>query len=86
MTPENEALVADAKALVREARHVKRFAGVTDFVAQLCSALEHSEARREELEQQLAARRVYPPTVVAVHEKIEGPAPYCAEEGAWNAS
>ena len=57
MTPENTALVKDAVALVRESRHVKRAAGWADITHQLVTALERSEALREELEAKLSPQR-----------------------------
>ena len=53
MSPENEALLRDARALVRESMHVKRAAGWADITAQLASALERSEDIRESLESKL---------------------------------
>lgn len=53
MSPQNEALIRDAKALVRESRHVKRAAGWADITAQLAAALERSEEIRESLEAKL---------------------------------
>lgn len=53
MTPENEALLRDARALVRESRHVKRAAGWADITNQLAAALEQSETVRESLETKL---------------------------------
>lgn len=53
MSPENEALLRDARALVRESMHVKRAAGWADITGQLAAALERSEAIRESLEAKL---------------------------------
>lgn len=53
MSPENEVLLRDARALVRESRHVKRAAGWADITGQLAEALERSEAIRESLEAKL---------------------------------
>lgn len=50
VTPENDALIRDAKALVRESLHVKRAAGWADVALQLCTALERSETVRDSLE------------------------------------
>lgn len=50
MTSSNDALVRDAKALVRESLHIKRAAGWADITGQLCTALIHSEEIRESLE------------------------------------
>ena len=75
MTEANATLIHDAKVLIRESLHVKRAAGWGDFLNQFIAALEQSEARREELEQQLAlARRVLPPTARAVYEEVRVPA------------
>ncbi len=54
MTPDNEALLKDARALVRESLHVRRAAGWADLSGQLIKALEHSEQERERLEAELA--------------------------------
>jgi uncharacterized protein YceH (UPF0502 family) len=54
MTPQTEALIRDANALVRESRHVKRAAGWADITGQLSDALAHSEAECEALQARTA--------------------------------
>lgn len=50
MTSDNDALIRDAKALIRESLHIKRAAGWADIANQLCTALARSEEVRESLE------------------------------------